>query len=163
MMRQILQGRVGNHPIHPYLVHLPIGLFAGSLIFDIVYLIGRIPALITASYYCIKLGIVVAVVAAVFGAIDLTYVPRGTRARRIALNHMILNIVALAFFVVSYAVRLGMLPDFPVAGFVLSLIGMAIFGVSAYLGGVLVYEYGIGQQPEKRNPEQPDESFDEAA
>ena len=39
MIKEFLQGRAFNHPIHPMLVHLPVGLWVTSLILDILYLV----------------------------------------------------------------------------------------------------------------------------
>ena len=62
--------RVGNHPVHPMLIPLPIGLWIFSLVSDIIYLAGGNPAWATASWYTMAGGIIGAIVAAVPGFLD---------------------------------------------------------------------------------------------
>jgi uncharacterized membrane protein len=142
--RTPLAGAYG-HPIHPILVTVPIGAWTSSVVLDVVTLTsgdqGGFPR---ASAWLLGIGLVGAVLAAVWGAIDFTTLPRGTAARRTGVTHMALNLVALAVFLVSLGLRradgldeLGTLP------FVLSLVGLGIVGASGWLGGKLSYHYGV--------------------
>ena len=45
------------------LVHLPVGLWISSFIFDLMYFATRNPSLAAASFYCIAIGIAAAVIA----------------------------------------------------------------------------------------------------
>jgi uncharacterized membrane protein len=56
---------ISNHPVHPMLVAVPIGLCVFALVCDIVALAGGAPAWSTAALYCTVGGIVGAVLAAV--------------------------------------------------------------------------------------------------
>src|SRR3954447_5421284 len=96
-----------GHPFHPILVTLPIGSWVSSLIFDIG---SRARdrhggALAYGSQWLIAIGIITAVIAAVFGLMDLLTVPAGTPARKVALTHMTRNLVTVAIFVVDVLVR----------------------------------------------------------
>src|SRR5437868_10100944 len=74
-----------GHPFHPILVTIPIGAWVCSLIFDVTTQVnsnGSKP-LTDASYWLIGIGVIGAVVAALFGLMDLSRIPRGTRAIRI--------------------------------------------------------------------------------
>src|SRR5213078_982886 len=71
-----------GHPFHPILVTIPIGAWVCSLIFDIATRVnsaGSAP-LTDASYWLIGIGILGALLAAVFGLMDLVRIPRRTRA-----------------------------------------------------------------------------------
>lgn len=145
-----------KHPLHPMLVHLPIGLWLASLIFDIVYMNTQVSNFALASYYCIAAGIIGALLAAPAGFAELLSIPDSTRPRRIALLHMTLNLVVVGLYVVNFFARRnlgdgGAPMVVPTALFLLSLASTVMLGISGYLGGMLVYQYGIGFRPEERD------------
>jgi uncharacterized membrane protein len=141
--RTILAGPYG-HPFHAIVITLPIGAWTSSLVFDILALCGVQPeAFAQAALWLVAIGIVGALLAAVFGLMDLSTLAKGTRARRIALTHMVFNTVAVLVFAVSFVVRLGQPDEASVAGFVLSIVAMLCVGVSGFLGGELSYRYGV--------------------
>lgn len=141
--RSILAGPYG-HPFHALLVTIPIGAWTASLIFDLVAIFGDDPsAFAQGARWLVGIGIVGAILAAVVGLIDLSSLARGTKARRIALTHMVFNLVAVALFTVSFFVRLAAHDQVSVPGFVLSVLGIACVGVSGFLGGELAYRYGV--------------------
>lgn len=140
----ILAGPYG-HPAHPALVALPIGAWIASLVFDIAsHLVAEPQFLAEGARWLIALGVLGALLAATVGFLDLLAIPGGTRARRIGLIHMSLNLAATAAFAVGFAIRGGE-PEAPVpAGpLALSVIALAAVGVSGYLGGMLAYRYGV--------------------
>ncbi len=134
------------------LVHLPIGVWFASFIFDILYFITGSNILPQASYACIGIGILGAILAAAAGLIEFSHIKAGSRPREIAAKHMLMNVFALGIFVVNFVFRQGGLPGLPGGAFVLSLIGVAILSYSGYLGGKLAYEYGLGSNPIARDP-----------
>src|SRR3954447_284946 len=79
-----------GHPFHPILVTVPIGAWICSLIFDIVTRVSDdgSTALVEGSYWLILIGLIGAVVAALFGLMDLLRIPRRTQAQKVALTHM---------------------------------------------------------------------------
>src|SRR5262249_41967781 len=80
-----------GHPVHPMLIVFPLGLLATSVGFDITYLITRNGGWGTISYWLIGVGIVMGLVAAIFGLIDWLAIPPRTRAKRIGAYHGIGN------------------------------------------------------------------------
>src|SRR5687767_4557324 len=100
MMKRFLQGRVIGHPLHPILVHLPIGLFVLSLIFDVIALT-RDGAYAEPAFYTMALGVLTALVAAAPGFADYSDIRRDAPARKIATRHMILNLSAVALYIVN--------------------------------------------------------------
>jgi uncharacterized membrane protein len=93
--RSVLAGPYG-HPFHPVMVTVPIGAWISSVVLDVVALAGDNTALAEASLWLIGIGIVGALVAAVLGLLDLSTIPRGTKAFRTGVTHMGLNLVAVA-------------------------------------------------------------------
>src|SRR3954470_10563240 len=143
--KSALAGPYG-HPFHPVLVTVPIGAWVASLVFDIVALSSddKESTFAEGAYWLIGIGIVGAVLAAVFGLMDLLTIPRGTRAFTTGITHMVLNLVAVVLFAVNFFVRAADDADeSTVLGFVLSLIALAILGASGWLGGKLAYTYGV--------------------
>jgi uncharacterized membrane protein len=142
--RTPLAGPYG-HPFHPILVTIPIGTWTASLVFDILGLLSDDPGpYALGAQILIAIGIIGAVVAAVFGLLDMSQLAAGTRARRTALIHMTANLVAVVVFAASWAVRAAEDHDeVSVLGMVLSVLGLLIVGFSGWLGGKLAYRYGV--------------------
>jgi len=127
-------------------VSLPIGAWVASAVFDVVALARTDDEATFAegAYWLIGIGIVGALLAAIFGLIDLTGIARATKAFKTGLIHMAINVTAVVLFLIDFIVRaVGDYEDATVGGFVLSLIGLALLGVSGYLGGQLAYSYGV--------------------
>ncbi|MFL6241145.1 MAG: DUF2231 domain-containing protein [Actinomycetes bacterium] len=137
-----------GHPFHPILVTLPIGAWICSLIFDIstrVNSAGSRP-LTDASYWLIAIGLIGAVVAALFGLLDLLRIPRRTRALTVALTHMLLNLTVVGLFIGNFAWRhSSYYESAKVSGgqIVLSAVAVALLAASGWLGGMLAYRYGV--------------------
>jgi uncharacterized membrane protein len=152
--RTPLAGPYG-HPFHAMLVTVPIGAWTGAIVFDLVSFFADDPqAFVHGAMWLVGIGVVGAVVAAVFGLLDLSILTPGTKARRIALTHMALNIAAVVLFAVSFLLRLNGPSDEPaVAGFVVALLGYAAVGASGFLGGELTYRHGVRVADEETQAE----------
>ena len=134
---------IAGHPIHPMIVPIAIGGFILSFIFDIVCMAtGRVDPWATVSYYTMIGGIVGALLAAVFGFVDMLSLPAGA-TKKVALTHMAINLAVVVLFIFNAGMRHA---DVNPGGtpFVLSLIGVALLAVSGWLGGKMVFEAGVG-------------------
>jgi uncharacterized membrane protein len=144
-----------NHPLHPILVHLPVGLWTASFIFDIAYLFGANASLAAAAYYCMLVGLIAACLAIPTGLAEYIEIPQRTTAKRLAVGHLLLNLVVTALYVINLFARHAMFGAVPIAvsrgQLILSFFSLLILGVSGYLGGLLVYEHGVGFRPELRD------------
>jgi uncharacterized membrane protein len=140
----VLAGPYG-HPFHALLITIPIGSWVAAFVFDIVAFVSEDPeAFARGAIWLIGIGLVGAVLAATVGFLDLSRLDSGTKARKIALTHMAINLSAMALFAVSLVVRLNAGSDeVSVAGFVISLVALLLLGVSGFLGGELAYRYGV--------------------
>ena len=132
---------IAGHPIHPMLVPLPIGLFVFSFICDLIYVFGSgNPNFAIVALYTMAGGIVGALAAAIFGFIDLLSLP--PEPRKTGLAHMTINLVVVVLYVINFWQRSGT-PESP-GGYVgLSLLAIALLVVSGWLGGKMVYVYGV--------------------
>lgn len=136
-----------GHPLHPALVTLPIGAWAASLLFDVASHVVDDPAfLVQGSRWLIAFGVLTALAAAMAGFLDLFAIPTGTRAHRVALLHMTLNLAVVASYTANFLLRPA--PDTGSAGvgigyIAASAVTFGVLGVSGLLGGELAYRYGV--------------------
>ncbi|MET7802761.1 DUF2231 domain-containing protein, partial [Streptomyces decoyicus] len=97
-----------GHPFHPILVTVPIGAWVGSLVFDVASHLVRDPDFLTrGAMWLIALGVVGALAAALVGFLDLFAIPPGTRAFRVGLVHMALNLLVTAAYAGNFLWRPG--------------------------------------------------------
>ena len=151
--RAIIAGPYG-HPFHPVLVTVPIGAWVSSLVLDIASITRDNAALAEASQWLIGIGVIGALLAAVFGLLDLSIIPRGTKAFTTGVTHMSLNLLAVVLFAIDYWIRLKQTTQsVPTSGFILSLVGLTLVGASGWLGGKLAYHYGVRVADEKTQAE----------
>ncbi|GAA4573843.1 DUF2231 domain-containing protein [Micromonospora coerulea] len=133
-----------GHAIHPILIVFPLGLLATSVIFDILYLITDRTGFQISAAYTIGAGIIGGLVAAVFGLIDWSAIPRGTRAKRVGAAHGLGNVVVLLLFAVSWLLRRSEENWDPNAlALICSFAGIILAGVTGWLGGELVERLGV--------------------
>lgn len=143
-----------GHPFHPIAVTIPIGAWIAVLVFDIAALSGfeREPFTIAAAWL-IAIGVIGAVLAAVFGLMDFTRIVGHTQARRTALIHMTINLAVVVLFVVNFFVHLASPADGSVAGLILTIVALLALGVSGWLGGRLAYHFGVRVADERTQAE----------
>ena len=140
----VVAGRYG-HPIHPVLVAVPIGAWIASIVFDIASHIVHNPGFLAqGSRWLIAVGVLGALAAALFGLLDLLAIPTGTRAFRIGLTHMSINLAVTGAYIGGFFWRSGA-GSGPVSWgqLVLSAVSLGALTVSGYLGGELAYRYGV--------------------
>jgi uncharacterized membrane protein len=145
-----------GHPVHPALTDFPVALWTVSILWDIVGIVHGDPIWGKMAFWCIAVGLLAAVPTAVTGLLDYTAIPQGHRALTTALWHMIAVLVAACAFAASLFLRglPGQTAHAPVAITLgLSLFGLIWLGVGGWLGGHLVFHFGIGQNdaPPKAN------------
>ncbi len=137
---------IARHPIHPMLVTFPSALLAFSLVSDLIHLFGWGGAVWNdVAYYTMAGGIIGALVAAVPGLTDLL-AQTEAEVKKIGVTHMIINLVAVVVFAVDFWLRTKGAADaaLPIT---LSVIGVALFCVSGWLGGEMVYVRGVAVAP----------------
>jgi uncharacterized membrane protein len=126
------------------LVTFPIGLLSTAVIFDVLYLITGRQSFASTAGHMIAAGIIGGVAAAIFGLLDWTKIPAGTRAKRIGILHAVGNDVVLLLFAASWLLRVNADNWRPNAlAIVLGFAGLAVTGASAWLGGELVERLGV--------------------
>jgi nitrite reductase/ring-hydroxylating ferredoxin subunit/uncharacterized membrane protein len=130
-VRDLLHGVWLGHPLHPAMVHAPVGAWLSAAVLD------AIPGQRRAATTLLATGTVAAVPAAMAGWNDWASLDRDQR--RTGLVHALANATALALFTGSLVARAR-----GRRGRALSYAALGIAGAGAYLGGHLSYRQGAG-------------------
>jgi uncharacterized membrane protein len=141
----LIAGSYG-HPIHPILVTVPIGAWVASLVFDIASHVVEdgAPTYSDGAELLVAIGVVGAILAAVWGLIDYLRIERGTQAFKVGTVHLAINVIVLVLFAISWIVRRNADDESTSGGLIaLSIVALALLSVSGWLGGKLAYRYGI--------------------
>jgi uncharacterized membrane protein len=145
-MVDFLQGKWLRHPLHPALVHIPTALWPAAFVFDLLSQFGGQDAFLHLSYYAILVGLVVAVLAIPTGIADWTDIKRENPAWKLGLVHMVLNVVVSVIWAINFVLRMSISSSAAsVSTGLVALSGLAtlLLLVSGYLGGRMIYGYGI--------------------
>jgi nitrite reductase/ring-hydroxylating ferredoxin subunit len=132
-VRDILHGTWLGHPLHPVLMHIPVGSWISAGVVDLF------PPLRTAGTVLIGTGVATAVPTALSGAADWSEQEIGVK--RLGVLHAAANTVALGLYAGALAARVkgrGTL------GVLLSYAGLGVAAGSAAIGGHMSYAQSSG-------------------
>jgi nitrite reductase/ring-hydroxylating ferredoxin subunit/uncharacterized membrane protein len=132
--RDLLYGTWLGHPLHSAVITVPVGSWSATMIFD---LMGEERT----ADLSLGLGLVGAVGAAVTGAAQWQDTTGQEEARRLGALHALLNVAATTLMAGSWVLRKRGQRR---TGVALSTAGLGINLASAWLGGELAYDLGIG-------------------
>lgn len=133
-VKDALYGTWLGHPLHPALVSLPLGFWTSTAVLDLA-------GLDRGADLSLRLGVLSALGAAASGAAQWQDTQELVKARRLGVLHATLNLAAVALYGTSWALRArGSRP----AGVTVAMAGLALVTASAWLGGDLAYDLGIG-------------------
>jgi len=133
-----------GHSVHQMLIVFPLGLLATAVVFDLIFIGSGRPLMATIAHWMIAAGIIGGLAAAVFGLIDWTGIPAGTRAKRVGAVHGLGNLLVVLLFIGSWLLRRPA-PEAPgMLAHTLSFVGAGLALVTAWLGGELVTRMGVG-------------------
>src|ERR1043165_4212731 len=100
-------GSKAKYPIHPLLVHFPIGLFVLSFVLDLMTFFQFGHYLGHASFYSMGLGVLASLIAAIPGFVDYSSIRTDHPAKKTATWHMALNLTMVAVFAVNLGLRVS--------------------------------------------------------
>jgi uncharacterized membrane protein len=138
--------RLWGHPIHPMLVHFPVAFWTVAAVAYIAAAAGVEDAA-TLAKFSNGAGLAVAMLAMIAGFMELPSIAGD--AKGVAILHMTAMAAAWLCFVLALvtASSAGANLDKPTAqlvGVASASVGFLLMGVGGWLGGRLVYEFGIG-------------------
>ncbi len=138
-IRNFLNGTWLGEPLHVVLKDVPAGAWTVAMAFDALDLAYERREFALACETSIGIGLLGATGAAVAGMTDWSDVD--PPARRLGLVHGLLNLSSAALFATSLYLRKRKSREW---GRVVGLLGYAVMGYAAHLGGKLVYEHRVG-------------------
>lgn len=132
-LRDLLHGTPLGHPVHPFLVQLPLGAWMSANLLDLLPG-GWVPATVL-----VGVGTAAAIPAAASGATDFSVAH--PEQQRVGLVHWASVATAGTLYGASFVARLS---GNKRAGKRLALAGLAAASVGGYLGGHLAYHRALG-------------------
>lgn len=145
-VKELLQGKgLVSHPIHVAINHVPLGLWEGSVIFDVMARQRKWRKLSEGGYYLNLFGIIAAVPTAATGLAEWWDIPADHPGWKVATAHAVLNDIALGLSLYNWWTRRNRRNHTPDStNLVVSGALVSVLGLSGYLGGVIAHEYGYG-------------------
>jgi len=146
---------IGGHPIHPMLVGFPIAFYTAGVAGLLVYAKTHDLFWYRGSMIALFAGVGMAVLAAIFGFIDLFFgVPRDTPARRTGVKHFIINLLTVVLFAgaafMLYSTWRGKptVYEHPelsyIVPLILGILGLGLTIVAGVLGWKMVQTHHVG-------------------
>jgi len=141
--------RIGGHPVHPMLVHFPVAFWTVAAAAYVVAAAGLDDRATGIANFANGAGVTMAVLAMIAGLSELRRIEARSEAMRVAAWHLM--IMATAWFCFLSALLLATAAETAIdrrtaqigaaAG---ASIGFILMALGGWLGGRLVYEFGIG-------------------
>lgn len=153
-VKDVLHGTWLGHPVHPILVAVPIGLWSGTSLLD---LLGRERS---AARTLVGAGVLTALPTALTGYADWSELGLFQRPKRVGLVHSAANALTTVLYAASWLARRR---GDEARGRALAVAGLGGLAVSGYLGGHLAYSEGVGVNRNADSPPEPTDWTDAAA
>jgi len=140
--------RLWGHPIHPMLVHFPVAFWTVAAAAYIAAAIGVEGAAALAKYSN-GAGLIAAMLAMIAGLVELPSIGGGSCAMQVAMSHMMAMAAAWVCFLLALVITTSAGASLDgstvrLAAPASASVGFLLMGVGGWLGGRLVYEFGIG-------------------
>jgi uncharacterized membrane protein len=137
--------RPGGHPLHPMLVHFPVACWIIGVGADLFGSASGHVGWWNFGFVCLNIGLVTGIVAILAGFLEFALLPNQHPARDTATLHMTWALAAWLLFAFSLLLRSGSAAGRPsLWATAASLGGLAAMLVAGWLGGRLVYRFGVG-------------------
>ncbi|WP_149360429.1 DUF2231 domain-containing protein [Lolliginicoccus suaedae] len=129
---EVLRGKEIGHPLHPVLIHLPMGAWTSAMIVDLVTTAHPVARRLVA------VGLLASPAAAISGLAEVPGLDR--EQRRVAVVHVLSNAIAQGCFAAAWSQG----KDRRLRARAWGLAGVAAMGAAGTLGGHLAYAQGAG-------------------
>src|SRR5215217_7705694 len=135
---------IKSHPLHPILIPFPIAFFTGTLVAHVAGWLLQKPELLYTASLLNWAGVVMAVVAAIPGLIDLLYtVPPKSSGKKRAVQHGIMNSTMLVLFTFAAFYRQHTDAQ-PIVLLAFEIAGVVLMLIAGWWGSTLVHRNQIG-------------------
>ena len=132
--------------VHPSLVHYPLAFLPVAVVADTLGYLSRNRRLLQAGRWATLLAAASAAVAGTTGLIAQEEVAAEDKARDMLVTHRTLNVALTLATAMLAAWRWRRRTPSPLS-LAVGAVGLGVMSYSAYLGGKMVYEHGVGVLP----------------
>jgi uncharacterized membrane protein len=135
-----------GHPLHPPLTDAAIGTYTFAAIAAVLSKLGVAEETAAQAWaLALIVGLVLGAGAALTGFADWVRITRGTPLFRTATAHMVAMLFATAFFLIAIGAGYGDGSDGVITdgALILTLIGFGLLTFGGWLGGTVVFHYGM--------------------
>jgi uncharacterized membrane protein len=141
--------RIWGHPVHPILVHFPVAFWTVAALAHVAAAAGLGSGAIEIAKLANVAGLVMALPAMAAGFLELRTIDERGQAMNVATWHMMIMAAAWFCFLVALLLSTSSqtIIDRGTAQIVTAAsagLGFVLMSVGGWLGGRLVYEFGIG-------------------
>lgn len=146
MKAQYLVSGLPGHPTHPPLTDATIGIYTFATVAAVLSALGIAEDAAAKGWaLALVIGLVVSAPTALTGFLDWLKISSGTPLKRVATSHLIAMLSASVAFLLAAIVGYGDGIDGVVGsgGLVLTLVGFALLTLGGWLGGAIVFTYGM--------------------
>lgn len=136
-----------GHGAHPILVAFPIGLLLSALGFDLLRQITGDKKWAQIAFWNMIAGCLSGWASMLPGAVDWWFLPRGTRAKKVATIHAVAADTGINLFFASWLLRRKDPENPSPKALALAGLGGLVLSLVGWLGGELVQRMGVSVQP----------------
>jgi uncharacterized membrane protein len=135
-----------GHPLHPPLTDATIGTYTFATVAalaDVTRISNNAAA--QAWWLALLFGLIITGFTALTGLLEWLGIERGTPLWRTATSHMVAMLIATVFFLIALLVSHANFKrgDVTTGPFVLTIVGFGIMTLGGWLGGAIVFVYGM--------------------
>jgi uncharacterized membrane protein len=150
----LLKGWAGK-PSHPPLTDASIGAYTVGVAMLVLGALGvEEEQMAAGALLAIGGGLIVAAPTALTGLLDWLDIPKGTPARTVATIHLFTMVAATVMFALTFIAHLDGYDDGQVEtlSLILGLVAEALLAAGGFIGGSLVFVYGVRSLKEPDTP-----------
>ena len=144
--------RIFGHPVHPMLVHFPIVFWTVALVAYVASAAGVTEPVDGIAKYANGAGLIMAMLAMLAGLVELRTIDNRSEAMRVATWHMMVMATVWTCFLLALLLSISGGADRSPARLAVvacAVAGFLLMGIGGWLGGRLVYEFGIAVKDRK--------------
>ena len=138
--------RLWGHPIHPMLAHFPVAFWTVAAVAYVAAAVG-VEGAAGVAKLSNGAGLIIAMFAMIAGLMELRSIGNRGDAIRVAISHMMAMTTAWVCFMFALVMTAGANLESStaqLAGVASAGVGFLLMSIGGWLGGRLVYEFGIG-------------------
>jgi uncharacterized membrane protein len=140
------KAKLFGYNVHPMILVFPVAFYTSTLLLYILYILNNNIFWFRVGYVANLAAIITAILAAIPGLIDFLNIPSDSNAKRVGFFHMILNILALLLYAISFLFQKDNWENPANVGISigLSATGFILTCIAGYIGWSMVQKHHVG-------------------